>query len=283
MNTDIDSFISSQLDSWPECAARHRALEATESRRLTVGSRSFTLLHNPARAISSGADVSAGAIKARPCFLCAGNRPAMQSAIDFRPYEILVNPYPVFPRHLTIPLKAHQPQAIGGRLLDMARLALRLPGYTVFYNGPRCGASAPDHMHFQAVPSSCLPLWQWPDAPDEAPAIQAISASSPDEAAALTAAAIGRLPVQPGHSEPMINLLCRHSGGVTTFVIIPRKAHRPADFGLGESDTFISPASIDMAGAIVCPRLLEFNTLTPRRIADILSQVSFNSLPPASL
>lgn len=157
---DAAAFITAQRAEWPLAARNFDALDGVEVRSIAMPGMDIKVQFNPARIVSSGAKVDARSLAERPCFLCGKNRPAEQRGIDWRGYTVLVNPFPIFPRHLTIPAVGHTPQRIQGRVADMLALAAELPGYTVFYNGPRCGASAPDHMHFQAGNSDFLPIWQ---------------------------------------------------------------------------------------------------------------------------
>ena len=133
-------------------------------KQLTVGDWALTVQFNKARIRSSAAKVDAASIAKRPCFLCKENLPPTQLAIDYQGrYELLQNPFPIFPKHLTVPTYEHIPQRIIGRFADMLALAKDLPAYTIFYNGPHCGASAPDHMHFQAGSRHFMPIeeqWQ---------------------------------------------------------------------------------------------------------------------------
>ena len=159
----IDKFVKDQLSVWPLAAANFRALKSVQTRDLEVGGLKVRLQHNPARIRSSAVKLDEASVKAARCFLCAENRPAEQRALPFegrkgRKYNILVNLYPIFPDHLVIASELHEPQSIWKRVVDMTDIARHYPGYTVFYNGPRCGASAPYHMHFQACPSGLMPL-----------------------------------------------------------------------------------------------------------------------------
>lgn len=232
-------------------ATEGHAPEGAEMRTLTLGGGArFTLLHLPARMKSTGAATDAASIAARPCFLCEANRPAEQQKIRWGEYDVLVNPYPVFPGHLTIALRTHEPQSIAGRIADMERLARGLPGYTVFFNGARCGASAPDHFHFQAVPSEHIPMWGqragWPGLSDA---------------------------VRPDASDDgMANILCRAVGDDVEWAVFRRSCHRPACYG--PEGMMISPAAIDLAGAVVLPRREDFMALTAPKLQDIINEVT---------
>ena len=159
----IRKFVRDQLSVWPLAAANFRSLKRAQTRSLEIGGLTVRIQHNPERIRSSAAKVDPAAIRARQCFLCADARPAEQRSLKFegrkgRKYDILVNPYPIFPDHLVVARDAHVDQSIWKCLVDMADLAHHHTNCTVFYNGPRCGASAPDHMHFQACPRGLMPL-----------------------------------------------------------------------------------------------------------------------------
>ena len=161
----IRKFVQDQLSVWPLASANFRALKQAQTRSLEVGGLTVRLQHNPGRIISSAAKLDAASIRARKCFLCADARPPEQRCLKFegrkgREYDILVNPYPIFPNHLVIARDTHVGQSIWKCLVDMADLAHHHTDFTFFYNGPRAGASAPDHMHFQACPRGLMPLEQ---------------------------------------------------------------------------------------------------------------------------
>ena len=171
---ELRKFIKDQLSVWPLAAANYRSLKSVRTRELTVGGLPCRVQFNPERAFSTNADTSPEAIAARPCFLCADNRPPEQFHIKFegrkgRMYNVQVNPYPIFRDHLVIVRDRHLPQAIWHHLPDMLDFAVKYPDWTVFYNGPESGASAPDHLHFQAVPRHQLPLEAAVDAFLDAP------------------------------------------------------------------------------------------------------------------
>lgn len=163
MDNSIDKFVLDQLSVWPMAASNFRDLKNVETRSLEVGGLEVRLQHNPARIRSSAAKVDKASLQARKCFLCSENRPQEQISMEFegrkgRKYNILINPYPIFPEHLVIARNTHVPQSIWHRLPDMTDLARHHPSFTIFYNGPKCGASAPDHFHFQACPRGLMPL-----------------------------------------------------------------------------------------------------------------------------
>lgn len=241
---EITDFIQRQLALWPEAAARFEALSHVETK--TVGG--YRVQFNPARAVSTAAKVDAASIAARQCFLCAHNRPTQQLAIDWEDLQILVNPFPIFPGHLTIPAKQHIPQSMLGRTDQMRRLSRALPGYSIFFNGAKCGASAPDHFHFQAVPCQYLRTPKRFCSYELAPA--EFSAEEVD---------------------PMVNMVC--TDGVIT--VIPRTKHRPDCYG----DLLISPAAIDLCGTLISVRRQDFDCLDAARVDSILKEVTF-PVPP---
>lgn len=269
---DIQSFIDRQLAAWPMAAANFAALGSVVVKPLGWGKVQF----NPARIASTGAKVDAASLRKRPCFLCAANRPAEQEGIEWEApsdhaYTVLINPFPIFPRHLTIPDVCHVPQRIAGRMADMCALAAEMPGYTIFYNGPKCGASAPDHMHFQAGNSDFLSIFD-----TEVPfGVVRINAPDAAEAAAEFDKVYSALPVADGEEEPMMNVLCRYVDGVYQVVVIPRKRHRPSFYGAGEGQMLISPASVDLAGVLITPVKKDFDALTDEVASKVYAELCY--------
>ncbi len=162
-NTIIEKFVKDQLSVWPLAAANFRSLKTAEVKTLEVNGLAFKVQHNPERIVSTSAKIDADSLRARQCFLCADNRMEGQNVLKFdgrkgRQYDIVLNPYPIFPHHLVIVSDRHIPQSIWHNYVDMADLAHRYTDFTFFYNGPKSGASAPDHMHFQACPRGLMPL-----------------------------------------------------------------------------------------------------------------------------
>lgn len=291
---DIKQFFEQQLAQWPEAAARYEALKGVRVKELDVDGTHYRVQFNPARIVSSGAKVDAASIGKRPCFLCGKNRPAQQIALPWGGhYEILVNPFPIFRRHLTIPEVGHTPQRIGSRLGDMLDLAHDLPEFTLFYNGPHCGASAPDHAHFQAAPRGEMPIeQQWQTVAGEPVAHQgeaklyllseqprtALVVVSPrrEDALALAEAVIAKLPLKENApEEPMLNLLALYEEGCWTVIIFPRQKHRPACYSEADEARRLlcSPASVDMGGLFILPRPEDFEKITANDIRQILQEV----------
>lgn len=284
---DIEKLIASQLIEWPQAADNYKALAGVKVKTLAVDGMKVKVQFNPARIVSSSAKVDAKSLKERKCFLCEANRPAVQSGIEWRDYVVLINPFPIFPRHLTIPDRSHVDQLIKGRVADMMRLACELEGYTVFYNGPKCGASAPDHMHFQAGNSDFLTLADALKISSRNPIIVdrrgnlsalrglplnmfLISAIDFEYGQELFDRLYDALPVAAGEAEPMMNLLCFKQGDTVNLAVIPRKRHRPSFYGTeGEGCMLLSPASVDMGGVFITPLEKDFK----RMDADLVRKI----------
>lgn len=269
-----DRFFKRQLASWSEAGSRYRLLGQTVTKTVKTEGMTVTVQYNPARIVSSGARTDAASIRKRPCFLCDCNRPPQQESIDLGDFKILVNPFPILPYHLTISSATHRDQLISGNIGTMMDLASRLDRMILFYNGPRCGASAPDHLHFQAVERGSLPLVETIENGMRPPfgiiVIDRGDISRFEET-------IKRLPRQPEDPEPKINLLCYKSetSGCIRTVIIPRRSHRPEFYGTGEGQLLVSPASVDLAGVFVAPRRQDFDAIDSRLLHSIYDQLCF--------
>lgn len=276
-------------------AGNFAALANVEVKELDVDGMKIKVQFNPARMVSSSAKVDAASLKARKCFLCAENRPDVQRGIEWVDrYTILINPFPIFPRHLTIPDSSHTDQLIDGRIADMMRLAAELDEYTVFYNGPKCGASAPDHMHFQAGNSDFLTIAENLEGADMKVIAEegdnrlalvdgmpmkvfVIDAGNPEEGQKLFNRLYAAMPVPEGEKEPMMNLLCYTTPAGVRLVVIPRKKHRPSFYGTeGDDCMLISPASVDMGGVFITPRPQDFEKLDSAIIKRIFDELCLN-------
>lgn len=291
----INEFLEGQLAVWQIAADNFKALEGVKVKDLDVDGMKIKVQFNPARIVSSSAKVDAKSLKERKCFLCGANRPAVQTGIEWGPdgkYIILINPFPIFPRHLTIPDQNHVDQLVVDRIKDMMDLAAELDEYTVFYNGPKCGASAPDHMHFQAGNSDFLTIAEALEdaelktiAEEDGKATLALVDSLPlkvfvidatdhEAGARLFRRLYDAIPVPEGEKEPMMNLLCYSTPAGVRLVVIPRKRHRPSFYGMEtEEQMLISPASVDMGGVFITPLEKDFNRVDAdviRRIFDEL-------------
>lgn len=296
LNEQAEALLEQQKEVWETAGSNYNALATVRSRYLTSGSFGFQVQFNPSRIVSSAAKVDSRSIRERKCFLCMQNLPEVQRGLPFADrYMILVNPFPIFPRHLTIPLLQHSDQRILERFPDMLELARLLTGFVLFYNGPKCGASAPDHMHFQAGNKGFLPLernWELMKK-DQAqllserenlslyrlkdyPQATFVMESADREALLRTFRTIYRLlPLAEEEEEPMLNVLCSFEAGRWIVWIFPRRLHRPSQyFAEGSERLLISPASVDLGGVFITPREEDFNRLTQTDVDDILHQIS---------
>lgn len=268
---DIDKFVTSQLCSWDEARQRHDALESVERKTVKIKGVEWYVSFNPARSVSTGAKIDAASIKARPCFLCKANRPVEQVPLSWNGYEILVNPYPVFPGHLTIVLGRHEEQALINRIDDFVGLSDELEGYTVFYNGPVCGASAPDHCHFQAVPEEYLPIDR------SYPFSHIYFTGDKDEVKGALARVLASLPVVEGEYEPRVNAaMHRRADGMYEAVVIPRRAHRPSCY----DEVKVSPGAIDMLGTVITTSREDYDAVDSGLLSDIFSEVAVDGEVP---
>lgn len=248
---ELHTFFDRQLEDWPVARANYDALDAVTLRRAGRWEVQF----NPARARSAKAVIDKAAVAARPCFLCRANRPPEQHIYDWRGYEILVNPFPIFERHFTVASCHHEPQSLVGRVGDMADLALSLPGHVVFYNGPHCGASAPDHMHLQ------IALW---------PGAQALLETPSPDRLVMRFTDVAEAEAYIAGNDDVNVLALRDSEGVMIYVV-PRRAHRPSHY----DKTLISPGSIDVAGRIITVLPDVARDLTEADIDRIYSEVCY--------
>ncbi len=292
-NEEKELFFSRQLALWPEVAERFEALEGVKTKKLDCG---IKLQHNPARMVSTAANVDKVSIEKRPCFLCAENRPSAQIKADaLFDVEVLVNPFPILPGHLTIPLKKHTPQLIDALYWDMLTLARDWQGTAIFYNGAKCGASAPDHAHLQAVKGGDIPLFgEWWDTISEGMRIIkeyggatlyhsssyvvplfVIMWSDVSESIHIFDFLKAALPICDDEPEPRMNVVTVYNedrGGVT--VVVPREQHRPSCyFAEGEEQRLISPGLLDVAGVMIAPRPQDFESITSDEARDILREV----------
>lgn len=312
MKNEIEQLLIDQLSVWETARNNYEALKQVKTKKLDVNGAKFKVQFNPARIVSSGAKVDAKSIQERKCFLCAENRPKEQEGIEFKPisnqkeYTILINPFPIFPKHFTIPDVEHVPQLILGRFGDMLDLAEKMDDYLIFYNGPKCGASAPDHVHFQAGNKGFLPIEkEWRNhivekINDSLFAVNygflafVINAPHPPKggvnckilANTLFEKIYKALPIKEGDTEPMMNILAwyekasetppsggRGAGSFVT-VVIPRAKHRPdCYFADGEKNILISPASVDLGGVFITPLEKDFEKISAENVAEILVEV----------
>ena len=290
-DSSISRFFNRQLEVWADARHRFRDLKHVETRQL---SDQLKLQWNPARIVSTGAKIDKKTLGERPCFLCDKNRPKeqMSKQIDEK-FHLLVNPFPILPVHFTIPARKHQPQLIYKNYGEMHRFISLHSDLMVFYNGPKCGASAPDHLHFQAGTNGILPLqtnWQRLSRNltdvislnDEekisvvrdflVPAFVIISKSAESDEA-LFRRLYKAMPQRGDETEPMMNIISWRKGEEFISVVIPREKHRPeAYFAEGDAQFVVSPGALDMSGLIITPREDDFRKLTEEKALSLLQE-----------
>lgn len=295
-DSSISRFFNRQLEMWEDARHRFRDLKHVEVRQL---SDQLKVQFNPARIVSTGAKIDKHTLGERPCFLCERNRPKeqMTKQIDDH-FQLLVNPFPILPVHFTIPATKHQPQSIYRHYGEMHRLLSLHSELMVFYNGPKCGASAPDHLHFQAGTSGVLPLqtnWQRLSRSltdvislnDEekisvlsdflVPAFVIISKSE-DSDEELFHRLYRSMPMRGDESEPMMNIIAWRKGDEFISVVIPREKHRPdAYFAEGEAQMMVSPGALDMAGLIITPREEDFSKINLDKATALLCECGISA------
>ena len=300
----IHKFVGDQLSRWPLACDNYRALKNVQVREVEVGGLNVRLQFNPARMVSSAAKLNKEDIAKRKCFLCHENRPQEQIMLKFegrkgKKYHILVNPYPIFPDHLVIAKNRHVDQSIWHRYVDMLDLARRYQNYTFFYNGPKSGASAPDHHHFQGAPAGLMPLendvdrlfnemggtdLEYLTSVQDAhlyhyrkftTGVFALKARTAKSAAKMFYRLLDCADIPEGEQEPMINLFTYYRGGEFRSIVIFRHSHRSHHyFSDGPDHLTMSPGCADMAGVFIVPVEEEFHKITPELLSEMLEEVS---------
>lgn len=308
-NTAVQSLLDSQLLEWAQAKDNYNALNGVEVKEVSLNGFPVKVQFNPARIVSSAAKVDAKSIQERRCFLCGANRPDVQKGIEYKgkagDYEVLVNPFPIFPKHLTIPDKKHLNQVIGedgnssSRYEDMLDLAATITDYVLFYNGPKCGASAPDHMHFQAGNKGFLPVQVKINELEKASLYKEQGVEIFSMEGYMTGALLieaedkvksveqfnriySKITVKDGEWEPMLNVLAwseSDNGGVRWYtVLFIREKHRPSHFfAQGEANILLSPASVDLGGVFITPLEKDYRKLGEKDISQIMNEISITS------
>ena len=290
----LTDFFHNQLNQWKDVAKRFEELVGVQTREVGSALAQF----NPARLVSTGAKIDKATLAKRPCFLCEKNRPKEQIVLPFgNDFDILVNPFPILPVHFTIPSRHHQQQAIADNYVQIHRLLRAYPQLMVFYNGPKCGASAPDHLHFQAGTSGILPLqrdWQrlyetsvpllkmndgegiYEIKDYICPALAIVSHTEKHDVE-LFSRLYEALPLKEDETEPMMNIVAWRNGEAFISVVFPREKHRPDCYSAeGEAQCLVSPGSLDMAGLLILPRQSDFEEMTTERAKAVLREVSLS-------
>ncbi len=292
-------FYEDQIDTWPMLDANTEILdEALQNEKEIYFGDCFWIAEKYLLQYRKGsltADVDKALSGERPCFLCPPARPAEQKTLGWEGYDILVNPYPVAFPHFTIVDRTHSPQLIKGRIKDMARMTRLFEECCVIYNGPRCGASAPDHMHFQALDFNLMRnifIALENDLTDEIgrlgksrvfiPRTNAMAApyigldiAADKDLEQLFSIIYGLLPA--GDPEPMMNIAAVKKNSRTILAIFPRRRHRPANYGDGAGQILISPATLEMLGTFPVSRDKELRYLGEKRIMKIYDEVCISA------
>ena len=292
----INDMFSRELNAHGRAFLNYEALGGVEKKDMTIDGFPAQLFFNPARVRSVMADVSPEALQKRACFLCPDGIEEHQLTHNWdsptgHTYYIRVNPFPIFSPHFTVSSSVHERQELLPHLESMLHLAKELPEMTIFYNGPMCGASAPDHMHFQAVPRHSLPiedhfdtnyanaiLVQEADLQDQLAAVKRILAMGtiPEEASQT-----GSLTVGASHAEeyePRWNIVSWYDNSFHTIIFF-RKESRPMCFFAPEEERILfSPATVEMAGIGIVANRESFDRLTPEKLRDIIREVA-DTLP----
>jgi ATP adenylyltransferase/5',5'''-P-1,P-4-tetraphosphate phosphorylase II len=295
LNTQLKCLFTEQVSNWELARTNYTGLKTVRTKSFDFGDFEIKVQFNPARIVSSSAKVDAKTIAERKCFLCTENRPAEQTSVDAGDYLVLVNPFPIFPEHFTIPRKEHVDQQIKPYFTDMLELAKALDDYLVFYNGPRCGASAPDHMHFQAGTKDFLPLVNdykrlkatHAELLVESENVQLFSfnnylrtvyciESTDVESAKDAFEKLYTHFATEANMEPMLNIVCTFENDKWFTFVLPRAAFRPWQYTAdGEQQLLVSPATVEMCGIFITPIESHFERITKEDVVSILEQVSF--------
>jgi Domain of unknown function (DUF4922) len=299
----VGALIRQQRESWPLVREGYEALSDIQTKRVAVADSSVIVQHNPKRIRSTAAQVDKASIAERRCFLCPQNLPPEEKGIAFGDdLIILCNPYPILDRHLSIVHREHVEQKLEGNIEPMLDLARALsPEYFVLYNGPQSGASAPDHLHFQACSRDVLPIEEEARS-DDPPLVEdcasceetarqtfeiftlsgcgrsviVIRGGQAGEVARWTYRLLDELRRDGETSEPMVNLICTHGGGLWTVYLFPRARHRPSHFyAEGDGRLLVSPGAIDMAGVVVVPERSHFEMIDGAKLEAIFAEVSY--------
>ena len=293
LSLKVNELFDQQLSVWEMARNNFEGLKTVQIREFDFDGFAVKVQFNPARMVSSGAKVDAKTIAERKCFLCAANRPEVQRGIEWRDYDILINPFPIFTRHLTIPRREHVDQRLVPYISDMFDLARELTDFVVFYNGPNCGASAPDHMHFQAGNADFLPLvsdyfnlkqigrTELVEAVDTAETylmkdylrmVYCIESADADTLKVAFMKLYNSWVKEEG-VEPMMNVVCLYREGKWYLFVIPRGSFRPWQYSAeGDQQLLVSPATVEVSGLFITPVKEHFERITKEDVVDILTQ-----------
>ena len=305
LSEHLSDLFSEQTKAWKKLRDAYKILKTLKTRAIHLDGFSVILYHNPGRLTSATAAVGQKDIEGRPCFLCLHNLPGEQKGILYKEsYMILYNPMPVFPSHLTVAHVGHQPQAISRHFSDFLSLAADLgETWIALYNGPRCGASAPDHLHFQALPRGRMPIERAMGG-----GIESCSVVRVEDVLVSTVSDVGREVIllegkscgsmvhvfskilvslrgfTPSEDEPMMNIAGFHACETWRVALFPRKKHRPDAFFREDAERIlVSPGAVEMAGILITPLERDFERLDAKAIENIYREVSLDRDSVASV
>ncbi|OGQ85294.1 MAG: hypothetical protein A2289_10830 [Deltaproteobacteria bacterium RIFOXYA12_FULL_58_15] len=278
----VQDLMTEQRASWPALASGVGALSGMQQRELQDDDSRVVVQANPGRRASVHARVDPASLLARPCFLCPDNMPAAERGIGVGDLVALPNPFPIVKSHLTIPSREHEPQSLAGRELHLLELARGLgPDLFVFYNGPQCGASAPDHFHFQGGAAANIPLLAETSA--RGPAVEHLCQFGRQgillrgaETAAVSERIVRLLDVLKGSTdaEPLVNVVAVYREGVNNAFVFPRMAHRPRCYFAKESARVcVSPAALEMMGIVVLADVEHIDRIDADLVRSIYAEV----------
>jgi ATP adenylyltransferase/5',5'''-P-1,P-4-tetraphosphate phosphorylase II len=296
LSENLRTLLDQQKDTWALLRSNYASLDAVSSKELECGSSTILVQHNPARITSTAARVDAASVQKRPCFLCVENLPQEQRAVKYNEeFLVLCNPFPIFPEHFTVTYIRHVPQSIEPALSTLLSLSKDLEDeFVVLYNGPRCGASAPDHLHLQVGNAGFLPLEEEyerliTDAGEKVAdrggvlvfavdsglrRFVAIESDEQEEASEACRRLFRVLQEFFGDAEePMMNILSWYKEGEWKVVVFPRAKHRPSVFYDQQNGLLVSPAAVDLAGVVITPRAEDFARITTDDVEAIFHEV----------
>ena len=276
---DLEDLFKRQARAWPQLAKGLEGLARAKTRTVRIDWYEIFIRHIPHRVVSTTAAVDRESVAKRPCFLCVGNLPPEEEGIQFEDFTIYCNPFPIVEHHLTIAHREHGSQRIANQFGSMLDLAAALPGYFVSYNGPECGASAPDHLHFQSGSRGLSPIEKdtagltGVTVPNYGRNVLLLRGRDRSALIARMDRAIELLAETTGkRAEPMVNIAVFHERGEWATYLFPRGKHRPEVFHTGELT--ISPAAIDLCGILAVPLAKDFEKITGDAIAAVFCEIT---------
>lgn len=291
----ITPFFQSQIREWELAKTNFSALAKVDVRTIKVGDLELYLQCNPKRIVSSSAKIDTKSLAERPCFLCSKNLPKEQKGIALNEkFTLLVNPFPILKKHFTIVNNAHTPQKIQPYFYELLEITRQLGSeYTLFYNGAKCGASAPDHMHFQAGSTEQFPVWKWLQKIDlkklfigDGCSVYSfsehinglvISGKKEEGIKRVLEKVMKSFATLQTEDEPMINLLSSFQDE-WKIIVFPRQKHRPSQyFEQGDKQFLLSPASVDFGGLIAIARVEDFQRIDEPLLQDVFAQLRLDS------